>query len=96
MIDRAIDFIRGATMMAELGIAIAFLRYYRDYDDKLFGYFAASFAAMALSQAVIFVFGDQGEHSPIAYYMRLLAFLLLVVGIIAKNTSKNSENDKDT
>ncbi len=95
MIDRAIDFIRGATMMAELGIAIAFLRYHRKYDDKLFGFFSASFAVMAVSQAIIFIFGDKGEHSPIAYYLRLFAFLLLVIGIAVKNIRTRPDRDKD-
>lgn len=81
-------------MMAEIGIAIAFLRYYREHNDNLFGFFSASFAVMAISQAVIFTSGDQGDFAPIAYCLRLLAFILLTLGVIVKNVRKSQGINK--
>ncbi len=92
MFDHAIDFLRGATMMAEVGVALYFFKFWKETADKLFLLFSCAFLILALSQKVVLFFGDQGEYAPYSYYMRLGAFILILLGILGKNIpTKNSE-----
>ncbi|HEY9713233.1 MAG TPA: DUF5985 family protein [Chroococcales cyanobacterium] len=92
MIDQAVEFLRGATMMADLGIAVGFFRYWKRTDDRLFIFFSCAFGILAVSQIVVSVAGDTGEFAPYAYFMRLIAFIVIVLGILDKNlpTGKTS------
>jgi hypothetical protein len=85
MLEHSLDFLRGATMMAEIGIAVCFFRYWREAKDKLFLVFSWAFVILALNQAVVYFFGDKGEFAPYAYYMRVAAFVLILLGIFGKN-----------
>jgi hypothetical protein len=62
-----------------------FLRFWRGSRDPLFAYFAAAFALLALSWTVLAFFNLREETQPYVYGLRLIAFALLIVGIVAKN-----------
>lgn len=75
----------GATGMACAAIGLIFLRYWRRTHDRLFAFFAAAFWMMALNRAVLAVIGDAREVATSLYVVRLVAFLLILVGVIGKN-----------
>jgi hypothetical protein len=94
MLEHALDFLRGATMMAELGIAVFLFKYWKETSDRLFIFFSVAFVILAISQKVVFIFGDRGEFAPYAYYMRLAAFILILLGILEKNLPKHKATEK--
>ncbi len=83
-----IHFLNGAIMLAEIGIGVFFLRFWRDSNDRLFVYFAFAFMTLALSQILVLLFGDNGEFAFCGYFVRLLAFTSIIIGIIEKNLPK--------
>ncbi len=81
-------------MMTDIGIAVFFLRYWQESKDRLFAFFSLAFMVMAISQLVIFVFREAGEFGPIAYFVRLAAFILIILGIVAKNMPHKAAKDE--
>lgn len=71
-----------------MGYAVAglfFLRFFARSRDGLFLAFAAAFALMALNQTLQIVLAiPREEQSPI-FFLRLTAFLLIIVAILKKN-----------
>jgi len=84
-ISALVDFLRGGTMVALLGIALFFFRFWRDSADRLFAYFCASFVILALSHALILFLGEGADLAPYSYWVRLGAFALIIIGIVEKN-----------
>lgn len=73
------------------GLAVAglfFLRFWRDTADRLFALLAAAFWALAANSVVLGVVqpGDETRHY--AYVLRLLAFLLIIWGVVDKNRAE--------
>jgi hypothetical protein len=86
MMDTGIRFfLWGALAMACGTSALFFLRHWSATRDRLFAFFAVAFAVMALNW-VSLAFIDPGkELRHTLYLLRLLAFVLIMVGIIDKN-----------
>lgn len=96
MFDNMAEFMRGATMMAEAGISLFFLKYWKETRDPLFLYFALGFCVMAISQLVVCIAKDSSEFGPIGYGIRASAFILLLLGIFEKNKpSKKSDKTEN-
>lgn len=92
-----VQFLRGGTMVALFGIAVFFLRYWRQTKDRLFAYFTVAFLLMAVCQIMVLLIGEKDEHAPYAYWMRLVAFLLIIAAIVEKNTpGKKTERNPDS
>lgn len=68
-----------------LTAGLFFLRFWRDNRDRLFLIFALAFWALALNWLVLVAVPVAAEKHHYAYLIRLVAFLLLLVGIIDKN-----------
>ncbi len=66
---------------------VFFWRFWRESGDQLFAMFAVAFWLLAASWAILSVFTPQGESVPYVYALRLLAFLVLIGGIVQKNRS---------
>ena len=97
MQSELLNFFRGGTMVALIGCAVFFFRFWRQTKDRLFAYFTVSFLVMAVSHALVVFLGSLGESLPHAYLVRLLAFLLIAVGIIEKNLPKKEiESDQNS
>lgn len=79
----------GGIICGNLIVALYFVRFWRQTRDRLFVYFALSFAVLALERAVI-VEGpaNASERSPLVYLFRLFAFLLIIWAILEKNRRK--------
>ena len=79
------QFLWGALTMANVVAAMFFFRFHRDTRDRLFAFFGAGFCAFAVNYAVLALVRTSPEERHYAYFIRLLAFALILVGILDKN-----------
>ncbi len=73
--------------MASLVAALFFLRFWRATRERLFAFFSLSFLGLAatwLGLAIIDHPADEAQQE-YAYVVRLVAFVILLIGIIDKN-----------
>jgi hypothetical protein len=78
------EFLLGGTATACFVGGIFFLRFYRTTRDKLFLYFALALWVFAAHWTTLAFVGDWPKLQYL-FFIRALAFLLLIVGIIQKN-----------
>ena len=78
-------FLGGMLAMGYLVAAGFFLRFWKQTRDRLFISFALAFAILALQRVLITVDFSLSEDRTWMYVLRLIAFLLIVYAIIAKN-----------
>ena len=78
-------FLQGVCSSAALVIGLMFFRFWREHRESLFAFFAVAFWLMALSWAVLAVLSPTEETRPYVYGLRLVAFLLIIAGVVAKN-----------
>lgn len=75
----------GATAMGSAVVGLFFLRFYRQTRDVLFSYFGAAFWLMAVNAVGLALTPAEAETRVYLYLIRLVAFLLIIVGIVVKN-----------
>ena len=80
-----ISALYGASAMGCMGVATIFLRYWRRSFDRLFLAFAAAFAILSVDYAVLAVATVGAEWRPYVYGVRLVAFGLILFGVVEKN-----------
>ena len=81
-------FMMGAIAMACLTVALFFLRFYRETGDRLFAIFALAFVTLGVTRFGLAAFGSTAtidEPQTGWYWLRLAAFLLILVAIADKN-----------
>ena len=78
-------FLHGAICMACFTIALFFFRFWRRTADRLFFIFGAAFLLLMFERVVLVTIGASHEFAPFVYLVRLLAFVLIIIGIIDKN-----------
>lgn len=80
-------FAWGMLAMASLIAALFFVRYWRASRERLFAFFALAFIGMAANWTVLAIVDHPVDEAgqTHAYVIRLLAFVILIVGIIDKN-----------
>lgn len=83
-----VAFMAGLQVALYLVAGGFFLRFWRRSRDSLFLIFAIAFVLMAMTQAAPVAFGTPSEISSYAYVLRLIAFVLIIVGIVRKNTGR--------
>lgn len=77
-------FLRGATAMGCLALAVCFLRFWTHARDRLFALFSVAFVLLAAHYiATLVVAGDETEA--FLYAIRALAFALIILAILDKN-----------
>lgn len=79
------EFLNGATMMASWTAALLFVRCWRRTHDRLFIFFATAFGLFGLERWVVAFQSTPNEAGPWIYVLRLLAFLVILAGILDKN-----------
>ena len=79
------DFLDGATMLASLGVALFFLKYWRSTGDRLFAVFAAAFAVFAVNRVLLVALDETSEYRTGVYVLRAVAFTLIALAIVDKN-----------
>jgi hypothetical protein len=78
-------FILGAVAALAVVASLFFLRFWRRTGDGLFLAFAIAFALEALNRTVLATTGQTNEGLPVAYLIRLAAYLVILGGIVLKN-----------
>lgn len=79
------QFLWGALTMASAVAAVFFLRYWRMTHDRLFAFFSIAFIVLALNWLALAIVDPNMETRHILYILRLVAFVLIIVGIVDKN-----------
>jgi hypothetical protein len=87
------ELLLGAGGMASLAIAAFFARFWRATHDRLFMYFAASFALEGVNRFLIGIFLGTSNDAPF-YLIRLTSFLLILTAIVGKNWRRPSDRHK--
>lgn len=82
------DFLAGAIFTAFLVVALFFLRFWRRTKDPLFIYFAAAFLLLAIERALMLAPSMDEEVASYVYVVRLVAFGLVIGGIVQKNRGR--------
>lgn len=80
-----VAFLQAVAATAAFVNGVFFWRFWRQSRDQLFAMFALAFWLLATSWAILGVFNPTGETLPYVYALRLLAFLVLIGGIVQKN-----------
>lgn len=84
----AIVFLQAVSAAGALVASLVFLRFWRDTGDRLFTFFSAAFALLALSWTLLGL-ASTDETRPYIYAIRLVAFLLIIGAIIDKNRTNH-------
>jgi hypothetical protein len=79
------EFLWGMLTLASATASLLFLRYARITRDRLFHYFSAAFLVMAFNWLGLALIEPNTEHRYLAYFLRLIAFVLILIGIVDKN-----------
>ena len=75
----------GALGSASIAVCLFFLRFWRLSRERLFLFFTLAFAAFAFNWLGLAVAQPPVESRHYLYMMRLLAFVLIIIGIVDKN-----------
>jgi hypothetical protein len=84
------QFLWGMLTMACIVAGLFFLRYWQASRDRLFAFFASAFAAMSISWAALAAASPSFEARHYIYLIRLLAFAIIIIGILDKNRRPGS------
>ena len=79
------QLITGAIVMGYAVAGLFFLRFWRDTRDRLFLIFALAFWFLGLSRLAVAITSDASENHIYLYWLRFLAFALILVAILDKN-----------
>ncbi len=77
--------IAGALAMGFLIAGVFFLKFWRRTGDGLFLAFSGAFGLLALGAALPILLGAPHEERSGLYLLRLAAFVLIIVAVLAKN-----------
>lgn len=77
-------FVAGLLTMGYLVASLYFLRFWKRSGERLFVFFALAFALLATQRMGLILLTSDSTW---LYGLRLLAFVLLLVGILEKNRS---------
>ncbi|HEX2327986.1 MAG TPA: DUF5985 family protein [Candidatus Angelobacter sp.] len=78
-------FLLGVIATASITAGLFFLRFWRETRDSLFLAFAIAFIIEGFNRSAMLLLRQPNEGSPWIYVVRLLAFLLILGGIVHKN-----------
>ena len=79
----------GAIAAGHLVAGLFFLRFWTRTRDRLFLAFAAAFWLLAANQLLVGVYGSSAEKQAPLYLLRLVAFGLIILAIVRKNTKRD-------
>jgi len=82
-----IPFLQTVSATAAVAAGLFFFRFWRESRDRLFAFFGAAFWMLAVSWALLALINPSDETRPYIYAIRLVAFLLMIVGMVDKNRS---------
>ncbi|HEX3971271.1 MAG TPA: DUF5985 family protein [Stellaceae bacterium] len=80
------EFLSGALTVGYIVLGLFFWKFWRRTSDSLFIMFAWAFWLMAANAIVVSAIGSYDLDVGWTYLLRLLAFVLIIVAIVRKNT----------
>ena len=83
------EFLCGALVMGSVIAGLFFLRFWRRTHDRLFLFFALSFWILGVNWGLI-PFVKEDEPQTALYSLRLIAFGLIILGILDKNRQRSA------
>lgn len=89
------QFLSGALVVASAAVALFFVKYWRATHDRLFAILAFAFCLLALERTVLAFVPVSLEGRHWIFLARLLAFALIIVGVLDKNRPRR-RNVKET
>lgn len=87
-------FAEGMLAASYLVAALFFLRFWRESGDRLFAFFAASFALLMVQRTMLALVQGTSDHTSWIYLIRLLAYVLILLAIYDKNRAKPTSGDR--
>lgn len=81
------EFIVGAVAMGHWVAGLFFLRFWYKTRDRFFALFAVAFWILGLNRVAMVIYRDLTEHH-FVYWVRLAAYIVILVAILDKNRSK--------
>ena len=85
-----LEFLSGLIAMGFFVAGLFFFRFWRRTADALFAFFALAFWVLALNQTLTAFSRIPLEERTWLYLLRLVAFVLILVGIALKNRQVKS------
>jgi len=79
------EFLMGATAMGCWVAMLFFLRFWRVSGDRLFAMFSAAFFLLGITRFGLTLAHEPSEGETYWYWLRLAAYLLILVAIVNKN-----------
>lgn len=79
------DFLTGVLATSCFVATLFFLRFWRQSRERLFVYFALAFLLQGISRVALVNVQETVEANTGLYIIRLLAFVLLLIGILDAN-----------
>jgi hypothetical protein len=92
-VDEFNDFLKGAIAMGHAVACLIFLRFYSRTRDRLFVMFAVAFLLLGVIRVCMMIWVDPMEHR-FLYWVRLAAYVLILVAIIDKNLPRKASGPK--
>ena len=83
------EFLLGMLVAFSTAVALLFLKLWHQTRDRLFGFFSAAFAMLAIDWLVHAAVSPRHESQHYLFVIRLVAFLLIIAGIVSKNRSRS-------
>ncbi len=83
------QFLHGVLFLGYAVIALFFVRYWLRSHDRLFLFFAISFALMATHRVMLAILDVHNEVGTWVYWVRLLSYVLILYAIIDRNLRRH-------
>jgi len=83
----------GGIMLGCVVASLFFLRFWKMTRDRLFLYFALAFLTLALSRMLLAITVIASDEHPAVYLVRLVAYGLIIFGIVDKNLKKSHASE---
>ena len=80
-----VPFLQTVSATAAVAAGLFFFRFWRESRDRLFAFFGAAFLVLAVSWALLALVDPSDETRPYIFAIRLVAFVLMILGMIDKN-----------
>jgi Family of unknown function (DUF5985) len=84
--------LNGALAMSSWVAGLFFLRFWKSSGDRLFVYFCIAFWLLALNWLGLAVIHSVPETRHQVFFLRILAFVLIIIGIVDKNHRARSNS----
>jgi hypothetical protein len=79
-------FLGGMICMGCAVVSLYFLRFWKRTHDRLFVFFGLAFLVLMGERAIREAMELNNEFAPFVYSLRLIAFGLILIGIVDKNS----------